>query len=120
LNTSTESQYHTIITQFSIWLELLFLIILYFMDIRAKLYGCAWWTSAHEECTQVLQSLGFSIGVVGSRGSHSAKVYILDEEQDRFDSEILNNTVVGYNRKFFFSKITQWGHPEYFVSYQRK
>lgn len=90
------------------------------MDILTKLYGCAWWTPAHEECRQSLQSLGFSISVVGSRGSHCAKVYILEEEQDRFDSEILNNTVVGNNRKFFFSKVTQWGHPEYFVSYVRK
>ena len=90
------------------------------MDIRTKMCGYWWWT-AREECTQALQSLGFSIRVVGSRGSHSAKVYILDEEQDRFDSEILNNTVVGYNRKFFFSKITSWGgYPEYFVSYQRR
>ena len=79
-----------------------------------------WWLSAHEECRQALQSLGFLISVIGSRGSHSAQVYILEEEQNRFDSEILNNTIVGYNRKFFFSKITRYSYPEYFVSYQRK
>lgn len=90
------------------------------MDIKTKLYGCAWWSSAHEECRQALEYLGFSIRVVGSRGSHGAQVYILEEDQDRFDSEILNNTIVGGNRKFFFSKITRYGFPEYFVSYQRK
>ena len=90
------------------------------MDIKTKLYGCAWLTSAHEECTQALQYLGFSIRVTGSRGSHNAKVYIPEEDQDRFDSEILNNTIVGSNRKFFFSKITRYGFPEYFVNYQRK
>lgn len=92
------------------------------MDIFTKLYGCAWWMSAHEECVQALRSLGFSIRVAGSRGSHNAEVYVLEEEQDRFDAEILNNVVVGCYRKFHFSKITQWGQTfsDYWVSYQRK
>lgn len=65
-----------------------------------KLIGAA------RECEYILRALGYSYAkVYGSRGSHSAKVYISEEDRERFRNEILYKTVQGISpRKFFFSK----------------
>lgn len=63
------------------------------------------------ECECILRALGFNYAQVhGSRGSHTAEVYISDEEdRERFKNELLYKTVQGISpRKFFFGK---YYHP---------
>lgn len=62
------------------------------------------------ECECIIRALGYSyVKVYGSRGSHTAEVYISEEERERFRNELLYKTVQGISsRKFFFSKCT---HP---------
>lgn len=65
---------------------------------------------AATECEAIVRALGYSyVKVYGSRGSHTAEVYISEEERERFRNELLYKTVQGISsRKFFFSKCT---HP---------
>ena len=81
--------------------------------------------SAAYECECILRELGYGyVKVYGTRGSHTAEVYISKEERERFRNELLHKTVQGIStRKFFFSKST---HPllgeipgEFTVSYIR-
>ena len=58
------------------------------------------------ECECIVRALGYSyVKVYGSRGSHTAEVYISKEERERFRNELLYKTVQGISsRKFFFGK----------------
>lgn len=62
------------------------------------------------ECEAILHALGYGyVKVYGTRGSHTAEVYISKEDRERFTNELLYKTVQGISsRKFFFSKCT---HP---------
>ena len=62
------------------------------------------------ECECIVRALGYSyVKVYGTRGSHTAEVYISENERERFRNELLYKTVQGISsRKFFFSKCT---HP---------
>lgn len=62
------------------------------------------------ECETILRALGYNYAkVYGSRGSHSAEVYISKEDRERFKNELLYKTVQGISsRKFFFGK---YMHP---------
>lgn len=80
---------------------------------------------AASECECILRELGYSyVKIYGSRGSHTAEVYISEKERERFRNELLYKTVQGISsRKFFFSKCT---HPtlgeipgEFIVNYIR-
>lgn len=80
---------------------------------------------AASECECILRALGYGyVKVYGTRGSHSAEIYISKEERERFRNELLHKTVQGISsRKFFFSKCT---HPllgemtdEFVVNYIR-
>lgn len=64
---------------------------------------------AHE-CEAILRALGYNYAkVYGSRGSHTAEVYISKEDRERFTNELLHKTVQGISsRKFFFAK---YNHP---------
>ena len=70
----------------------------------AKICGAA------SECEAILRALGYGyVKVYGSRGSHTAEVYISKEDIERFTNELLHKTVQGISsRKFFFAKYT---HP---------
>lgn len=77
------------------------------------------------ECQYILRVLGYNYAkVYGSRGSHSAEVYISEEDRERFENELLYKTVQGISsRKFFFGK---YMHPtlgeipgEFVVNYIR-
>lgn len=77
------------------------------------------------ECECIVRALGYSyVKVYGTRGSHTAEVYISENERERFKNELLYKTVQGISsRKFFFSKCT---HPiigeipdEFVVNYIR-
>ena len=61
---------------------------------------------AATECEAIVRALGYSyVKVYGSRGSHTAEVYISEEERERFRNELLYKTVQGISpRKFFFQK----------------
>ena len=61
---------------------------------------------AASECEAILRALGYNYAkVYGSRGSHTAEVYISKEDIERFTDELLNKTVQGISpRKFFFAK----------------
>ena len=65
---------------------------------------------AASECEAILRALGYGyVKVYGSRGSHTAEVYISKEDIERFTDELLHKTVQGISsRKFFFTKCT---HP---------
>ena len=65
---------------------------------------------AATECEAILRALGYNYAkVYGSRGSHSAEVYISKEDIERFENELLYKTVQGISpRKFFFGK---YMHP---------
>lgn len=65
---------------------------------------------AATECEAILRALGYNYAkVYGSRGSHTAEVYISEEDRERFTNELLHKTVQGISqRKFFFAKYT---HP---------
>jgi hypothetical protein len=65
---------------------------------------------AANECEYILRALGYNYAkVYGSRGSHTAEVYISEEDRERFTNELLHKTVQGISqRKFFFAKYT---HP---------
>lgn len=78
---------------------------------------------AASECEAILRALGYNYAkVYGSRGSHTAEVYISKEDRERFTNELLHKTVQGISsRKFFFGKCY---HPtlgeipdEFVVSY---
>ena len=58
------------------------------------------------ECEAILRALGYGyVKVYGTRGSHTAEVYISKEERERFRNELLHKTVQGISsRKFFFTK----------------
>jgi hypothetical protein len=58
------------------------------------------------ECECILRALGYGyVKVYGTRGSHTAEVYISKEDRERFRNELLNKTVQGVSsRKFFFAK----------------
>ena len=58
------------------------------------------------ECECIVRALGYGyVKVYGSRGSHTAEVYISEEERERFRNELLYKKVQGISsRKFFFSK----------------
>ena len=75
---------------------------------------------AASECEAIVRALGYSyVKVYGSRGSHTAEVYISEEERERFRNELLYKTVQGISpRKFFFAKCihpTLGEIPERFV-----
>ena len=61
---------------------------------------------AASECEAILRALGYGyVKVYGSRGSHTAEVYISKEDRERFRNELLYKTVQGISsRKFFFGK----------------
>ena len=61
---------------------------------------------AASECEAILRALGYGyVKVYGSRGSHTAEVYISKEDRERFTNELLHKTVQGISpRKFFFAK----------------
>ena len=61
---------------------------------------------AASECEAILRALGYGyVKVYGSRGSHTAEVYISKEDRERFRNELLHKTVQGISsRKFFFGK----------------
>lgn len=61
---------------------------------------------AATECEAILRALGYNYAkVYGSRGSHTAEVYISKEDRERFTNELLHKTVQGISlRKFFFAK----------------
>ena len=61
---------------------------------------------AATECEAILRALGYGyVKVYGSRGSHTAEVYISKEDRERFKNELLYKTVQGISsRKFFFGK----------------
>ena len=61
---------------------------------------------AANECECIIRALGYNYAkVYGSRGSHTAEVYISKEDRERFTNELLNKTVQGISpRKFFFVK----------------
>ena len=65
---------------------------------------------AANECECIIRALGYSyVKVYCTRGSHTAEVYISEEERERFRNELLYKKVQGISsRKFFFSKCT---HP---------
>jgi hypothetical protein len=80
---------------------------------------------AASECEAILRALGYGyVKVYGTRGSHTAEVYISKEDRERFRKELLYKTVQGISsRKFFFGKCI---HPtlgeipdEFVVSYIR-
>lgn len=80
---------------------------------------------AATECEAILRALGYNYAkVYGSRGSHTAEVYISKEDRERFTNELLHKTVQGISpRKFFFGK---YMHPtlgeipgEFVVNYIR-
>lgn len=77
------------------------------------------------ECECIVRALGYSyVKVYGTRGSHTAEVYISENERERFRNELLYKTVQGISsRKFFFSKCTHpmLGeiHERFVVSYIR-
>ena len=80
---------------------------------------------AATECEAILQALGYGyVKVYGSRGSHTAEVYISKEDRERFRNELLHKTVQGISpRKFVFGKCI---HPtlgeipdKFVVSYRR-
>ena len=75
---------------------------------------------AATECEAILRALGYGyVKVYGTRGSHTAEVYISEEERERFRNELLYKTVQGISpRKFFFAKCihpTLGEIPERFV-----
>ena len=80
---------------------------------------------AASECESILRALGYGyVKVYGTRGSHTAEVYISKEERERFRNELLYKTVQGISsRKFFFSKCTHpiigEMHDEFVVNYIR-
>ena len=61
---------------------------------------------AASECEAILRALGYGyVKVYGTRGSHTAEVYISKEDRERFKNELLYKTVQGISsRKFFFAK----------------
>lgn len=80
---------------------------------------------AASECEAILRALGYNYAkVYGSRGSHTAEVYISKEDRERFRKELLHKTVQGISsRKFVFGKCI---HPllgentdEFVVNYIR-
>jgi hypothetical protein len=86
---------------------------------HTKMFGAAY------ECECILRELGYGyVKVYGTRGSHTAEVYISKEERERFRNELLYKTVQGISsRKFFFGKCI---HPtlgeipdEFVVNYIR-
>ena len=80
---------------------------------------------AATECEAILRALGYNYAkVYGSRGSHTAEVYISKEDRERFTNELLHKTVQGISlRKFFFAKYTHpllgEMHGEFTVNYIR-
>ena len=75
---------------------------------------------AARECECIVRALGYSyVKVYGTRGSHTAEVYISEDERERFRNELLYKTVQGISsRKFFFGKCfhsTLGEIPERFV-----
>lgn len=62
--------------------------------------------TAAEECKVILRALGYDYAsVTGTRGSHTAEVYISEEHREKFRNELLHKTVQGItSRKFFFQK----------------
>lgn len=80
---------------------------------------------AASECEAILRALGYGyVKVYGSRGSHSAEVYISEEERERFRNELLHKTVQGISpRKFFFARCIHPTlgeiHERFVVSYIR-
>jgi hypothetical protein len=76
---------------------------------------------AADECEIVLRFLGFEhIKVHGSKGSHSAELYVPEEDRLAFDGMCLNHTVHGKYRNFFFSIGTHFGVQYHYVSYSKK
>ena len=61
---------------------------------------------AATECEAILRELGYGyVKVYGTRGSHTAEVYISKEDRERFKNELLYKNVQGISsRKFFFGK----------------
>jgi hypothetical protein len=86
---------------------------------HTKMFGAAY------ECECILRELGYGyVKVYGTRGSHTAELYISKEDRERFRNELLYKTVQGISsRKFFFGKCI---HPllgenpdEFVVNYIR-
>lgn len=80
--------------------------------------------SASEECQDVLHYLGIKYArVSGQKGSHSADVWVFDEDEKLFKEKILHNTIIGTYRKFSFGECyDMFGNKRgcYSVSYLNK
>ena len=64
-----------------------------------------YYPSASEECRTVLLKLGYhSFRIIGHTGSHHADIYFFGSDEGRFKEELLDNTIIGTHRKFYFSK----------------
>jgi hypothetical protein len=93
------------------------------MDIKCRV-NFNYSVGAAEECKACLHFLGFRyVSIKKQRGSHGAEIWIPDEDKERFEKEILGNTLIGERRRFFFSHPCDLcGHPSiyYYVSYQQR
>ena len=73
-------------------------------EIRSNI-SFNYYPSASEECREALLNLGYdSFRIIGHTGSHHADIYFFGSDEDRFKKELLENTVIGAYRRFYFSK----------------
>lgn len=59
--------------------------------------------SVSEECAHALRAYGICCQVKGSRGAHGARVWICDEDREKFKSQILGKGLVGNQHTFWFT-----------------
>ena len=78
--------------------------------------------AAHEECKAVLEQLGFKhFSIYSERGSHTARIYFFDEDEQKFMNELHQKTVETGRRRMYFSKTHPYGLvPYYYVNYLKK
>lgn len=88
---------------------------------RSNSWRYDYYPLASEECRVVLLDLGYNkFKINGERGSHSATVYVWDEDRKKFEEEIVGNIIIGKYRKFYFSRsFNYFGHWNYIVSYKK-
>ena len=87
-------------------------------EINSYLQSPGYPMLAHEECRKALLKIGYdSFTIIGSKGSHSADVYFFGSNEDRFKEELLNNVLIGYKRRFYFSySYSSFGYKNHYYN----
>lgn len=91
-------------------------------EIKSNIDFC-YYPSASEECRTALLKLGYdSFHIIGHTGSHHADVYFFESDEDKFKKELLENTVIGAYRRFYFSNSYSslgWKELYYNIGYSK-